>query len=90
MPVIHFPRQFLPFTDQHKTYITEGSCVNDVLSNLAVRFPDLIGPVFSEDLYPLPFVGLFVDGKPVTSEYDRHRPLNSNAQLILINAVAGG
>jgi len=51
---------------------------------------DLIGPVFSEDLYPLPFVGLFVDGRPVTSEHDRRCPLDSNAQLILINAVAGG
>lgn len=90
MVVVHFPRQFLPYTDHHKTHVTEGLCVCDVLNNLAIRFPDLIGPVFSEDLYPLPFVGLFVDGMPVSSEHDRFRPLESNAQLILINAVAGG
>jgi hypothetical protein len=80
----------MPYTDHHKTHTTDGLCVRDVLNNLTARFPDLIGPVFSEDLHPLPFVGLFVDGMPVTSEHDRHRPLNSNAQLILINAVAGG
>jgi hypothetical protein len=80
----------MPYTNQHKTHAAEVLCVNDVLSNLTVRFPDLIGPVFSEDLYPLPFVGLFVDGVRVTSEHDRRCPLGSNAQLILINAVAGG
>jgi hypothetical protein len=80
----------MPYTDQHKTHVTEGLCVSDVLNNLTTRFPDLIGPVFSEDLYPLPFVGLFVNGMPVTSEYDRRSPLDTNAQLILINAVAGG
>jgi hypothetical protein len=80
----------MSYTNQHKTHDTEGLCVNDVLSNLTTRFPDLIGPVFSEDLYPLPFVGLFLDGVPVTSEQDRRCPLDSKAQLILINAVAGG
>ena len=90
MAVVHFPRQFMPYTNQHKTHAAEGLCVNDVLRNLTVQFPDLIGPVFSEDLYPLPFVGLFVDGVHVTSEHDRRCPLGSNAQLILINAVAGG
>ncbi|MNF48449.1 hypothetical protein D3C81_747980 [compost metagenome] len=90
MVVIHFPRQFMPYTDQHKTYVTEGLCINDVLRKLTARFPGLIGPVFSEDLYPLPFVGLFVDGIPVASEHHRHCPLNSNVHLILVNAVAGG
>ncbi|WP_248751752.1 MoaD/ThiS family protein [Pseudomonas sp. MWU15-20650] len=90
MAVVHFPRQFMPYTDQHKTHVAEGVCVNDVLGNLTTRFPALIGPVFSEDLHPLPFVGLFVNGMPVMSEQDRGRPLDSNAQLILINAVAGG
>jgi len=90
MAVVHFPRQFMHYAEQHKTHVTEGLCVSDVLNNLTARFPDLIGPVFSEDLYPLPFVGLFVDGMPVTNEHDRHCPLDSNAQLILINAVAGG
>lgn len=90
MTVVHFPRQFLIYTDQHKTHTTEGLCVNDVLNNLTARFPDLIGPVFSKDLYPLPFVGLFVNGMPMTSENDRRCPLDGNAQLILISAVAGG
>lgn len=90
MVVIHFPRQFMPYTDQHKTYATEGSCINDVLHKLTARFPSLIGPVFSEDLYPLPFVGLFVDGVPVTSEHLHYCPLNGNAHLVLVNAVAGG
>lgn len=90
MAVVHFPRQFMRYTNQHKTHTTEGSCVSDVLNNLIAQFPGLVGPVFTEDLHPLPFVGLFVDGKPVTSEHDRSRPLESNAQLILINAVAGG
>lgn len=78
------------YTEQQKLHTTEGSSIVDVLTNLTRRFPDLIGPVFTDDLYPLPFVGLFVDGMPVTSEHDRHRPLYSNAQIILINAVAGG
>ncbi len=90
MVVIHFPRQFMPYTDQHKTYITEGLCINDVLRNLTARFPGLIGPVFSENLCPLPFVGLFVDGMSVASEHHRHCPLNGNSHLILVNAVAGG
>jgi len=90
MAVVHFPRQFMSYTNQLKTLAIEGVCVSDVLSNLTARFLDLIGPVFSEDLYPLPFVGLFVDGIPVTSEHDRRSPLDRNAQLILINAVAGG
>ena len=90
MPVVHFPRQFMPYTDQNKTHTTDGSCVSDILNNLTLRFPDLIGQVFSQELHPLPFVGLFVNGLPITSEHDRRRPLDSNAELILINAVAGG
>jgi hypothetical protein len=90
MAIVHFPRQFMRYTKQNKTHTTEGSCVNDVLNNLITRFPGLVGPLFTEDLNPLPFVGLYVDGKPVTNEHDRRRPLESNAQLILINAVAGG
>lgn len=90
MAVVHFPRQFMSYTDQHKKYSTEGLCVSDVLKNLTARFPDLIGPVFSEDLYPLPFVGLFIDGMPITSERDRLSYLERDAQLILVNAVAGG
>ncbi|KEX94383.1 hypothetical protein HA62_07980 [Pseudomonas putida] len=90
MAVVHFHRQFMSYTNQHKTHTTEGSCVSDVLNNLTAHYPDLIGPVFTADLHPLPFVGLFVDGMSVTSEHDRLRPLDSNAQLILISAVAGG
>jgi hypothetical protein len=90
MAVVHFPRQFIRYTKQHKTHTIEGGCVSDILNNLIARFPGLVGPVFNEDRHPLPFVGLFVDGKPVISEHDRSRPLESNAQLILINAVAGG
>ena len=83
MAVVHFPRQFMSYTEQHKTHVTEGLCVSDVLNNLTARFPDLIGPVFSEDLYPLPFVGLFVDGMPVTSEHDRRCPPVSYTHLTL-------
>lgn len=90
MALVHFPRQFLRYTKQHKTYPAEGLCLSDVINNLIVQFPDLVGPVFTEDLQPLPFVGIFVDGNPVTCEHDRSRPLESSAQLILINAVAGG
>jgi len=39
MAVVHFPRQFMSYTDQHKTHTTEGRCVSDVLSNLTARFP---------------------------------------------------
>jgi len=90
MTIVRVPRQFMSYTDQQKLHATEGSSVVEVLTNLTKRFPDLVGPVFTDDLYPLPFVGLFVDGIAVTSEQDRHRPLGSNAKLILINAVAGG
>ena len=90
MAHVHFPRQFLPFTDQNKEHVTEGICIADVLKNLTARFPELIGPVFSEDLYPLPFVGLFVNGMPVTTEDERRAPLETDSQIVLINAVAGG
>lgn len=90
MATIKFPRQFLSYTEQRKTHTIEGSCVEDLLSRLTTRFPLLIGPVFSDELEPQPFVGLFVDNRPVITEEDRRCLLGSDAQLILISAVAGG
>ncbi len=90
MTIVHFPRQFRLYTDHHKKHLIDGSCVRDVIQNLVNQFPELIGPVFSQDLHPLPFVGLFLDGQPVVSEQDLRLSVNSNANLILINAVAGG
>lgn len=90
MAIVHFPRQFMSYTDQYKTHCVEGFSLSEVLKNLTVQFPALIGPVFSQDLHPLPFVGLFVNGQLVANEHDYPSPLDRNSQLVIINAVAGG
>lgn len=90
MPTVRIPRQFQIYTKKVKLLTLKGASLREVLVNLTQGYPALIGPVFSNDLQPLPFVGLFIDGSIVEGDIDFINALRDDAELVIINAVAGG
>lgn len=90
MPIVRLPRQLQKHTDHVHLHKFDGTSVNELINSLTKKYPALIGPVFSSDLQPAPFIGLFINGSMIDCEAAFLAPLPPHAELVIINAVAGG
>ena len=66
-----------------------GETVGELLDDLTSRFPSLRSRIFREgDLAP--FVNLYVEGEDVRTLSGLETPVEEDATLILLPAMAGG
>ncbi len=57
---------------------------------LADTYPALVGPVLCDSGEPLPFVCILADNEPMHWNEHSFHPIDPQAQVILMNGIAGG
>jgi molybdopterin converting factor small subunit len=66
-----------------------GSTVRELLDDLMGRFPALRGQLLAEDDLA-PFVNVYVGGEDVRTKAGLETPVEDDATIILLPAMAGG
>jgi molybdopterin converting factor small subunit len=66
-----------------------GETVRELLDDLMGRFPALRGQILREDDLA-PFVNVYVEGEDVRTKEGLETPVDEDATVILLPAMAGG
>jgi molybdopterin converting factor small subunit len=66
-----------------------GDTVRELLDDLMGRFPALRGQIIREDELA-PFVNVYVEGEDVRTKEGLETPVEDDATVILLPAMAGG
>ena len=90
MPNILLPSALRTFTNQQASVNVPGKTVQEALSNLAERFPDLRRHVFEETGKLRNFVNVFVGDEDIRHLKQSETPVQEGDTISIVPAVAGG
>ena len=89
MSVVRIPPTLRPETGGQRQVEARGATLRDLLDDLAARFPGLRERVL-EDGDVAPFVNVYVEGEDVRTLDGLDTPVDENATVIFLPAMAGG
>ncbi|MFL1528349.1 MoaD/ThiS family protein [Pseudomonas sp. O230] len=90
MHTITIPRQLRRFSNQTIEHLSSEDTLEGIYRELIALYPKLLGPMFTAEGKLQYFVGVFIDGKPPTLVSKKEVILKNDAEIVFINAVAGG
>lgn len=90
MPRIHIPASLRAHSNELSELEVEGNTVGEILTRLASRYPDLGSHLLRDSKHLHPFISLYIDGKNVRDLQEWDTPMDSNQELLIVPALAGG
>ena len=89
MSLIRIPPTLRGETAGAREVEARGDTVRELLDDLMGRFPALRGQIIREDELA-PFVNVYVEGEDVRTKEGLETPVEDDATVILLPAMAGG
>ena len=89
MSLIRIPPTLRAETAGAREVEARGDTVRELLDDLMGRFPALRGQIIREDELA-PFVNVYVEGEDVRTKEGLETPVEDDATVILLPAMAGG
>ena len=87
---ILIPTALRSFVDRKSEVEVESSTVGEALANLTTQYPDLKRQIYENDTALRGFVNVFVDGTNIKKLNGLETPLNPDAVVTIVPAIAGG
>ena len=89
MSLVRIPPTLRGETEGAREVEARGETVRKLLDDLMGRFPALRGQILHEDEL-VPFVNVYVEGEDVRTKDGLETPVEDDATVILLPAMAGG
>lgn len=91
MPVkVMIPTPLRPYTENKDSVEVEGQTVDEILSNLALKYPQLKRHLFSEDGRLRNFVNVYVNEEDIRYLDGGDTKIKEGDVVSIIPAIAGG
>jgi molybdopterin converting factor small subunit len=90
VPNVRIPPILRPETGNNRLVEADGQTVREVLQSLVETYPTLRDRIFAAGDELPQFLNVFIDGADVRLLEGLETPVDSNATVILLPAVAGG
>ncbi len=91
MPVkVMIPTPLRPYTENKDSIEVEGQTIDEILSNLAVKYPQLKRHLFSEDGRLRSFVNVYVNEEDIRYLDGGNTKIKEGDVVSIIPAIAGG
>ena len=89
MTTVRIPPTLRPDAEGHREVAATGATVGEILQDVAERFPALRARIF-ENGNIARFVNVYVGGEDIRTQDGLATPVEDNATVILLPAMAGG
>ncbi len=90
MVKVHIPIALQRFTDKQASVDIEGKNVNDVMLELAFKFPDLRKHIYNDDGKLRSFVNVYVNQEDIRFLQKLETPLKGGDEITIVPSIAGG
>ncbi|MFM8489941.1 MAG: MoaD/ThiS family protein [Bacteroidota bacterium] len=90
MATVIIPTPLRKFTENNARLETDADTVQSALRSLSEKYPDLRRHLFDEAGNIRPFLNIFVGEDDIRDRNQGETPLDSNAVLSIVPAIAGG
>ncbi|MFM8374300.1 MAG: MoaD/ThiS family protein [Bacteroidota bacterium] len=90
MATVIIPTPLRKFTENNARLETDETTVQSALRSLSEKYPDLRRHLFDDAGNIRPFLNIFVGEDDIRDRNQGETPLDSNAVLSIVPAIAGG
>ncbi|MFM7153911.1 MAG: MoaD/ThiS family protein [Bacteroidota bacterium] len=90
MATVIIPTPLRKFTENNARLETDADTVQSALRSLSEKYPDLRRHLFDDAGNIRPFLNIFVGEDDIRDRNQGETPLDSNAVLSIVPAIAGG